>query len=153
MRRRSMVFPGFATAAALGVALVALAACSTGAATAPTISDAWVRPAMGPERPAAGYMVITNTSGQADALLSVSMAGASSVEIHQTTSDASGMMGMHPIPRLEVPAGGTVKLEPGGYHLMIMGLTTPLEVGSKVTLELVFERAGTVVVEADVRQG
>ena len=138
---------------AAAVAVAALAACSTGAATAPTISDAWVRPAMGPDRPAAGYMVITNTSSQADALLSVSTPGASSVEIHETATDASGMMGMHPIPRLEVPAGGTVKLEPGGYHLMIMGLTRPLEVGQKVELELVFERAGTVVVEADVRQG
>ncbi|MFZ5854179.1 MAG: copper chaperone PCu(A)C [Chloroflexota bacterium] len=138
---------------AVAVAAATLAACSTGGTSGPTISDAWVRPAMGPDRPAAAYLVITNRSNQADALLSVSIPGASSVEIHETTTDASGMMGMHPISRLEVPAGGTVKLEPGGYHLMIMGLTTPLEVGSKVKLELVFERAGTVVVEADVRQG
>jgi copper(I)-binding protein len=155
MRSRSarslVAVVGLAVVAAVVVS--ALAACSSGGPTAPTISDAWVRPAMGPDRPAAAYMVITNTSGQADALLSVSMAGASSVEIHETTTDASGMTGMHPIARLEVPAGGTVKLEPGGYHLMIMGLTTPLEVGSKVKLELVFERAGKVVVEADVRQG
>jgi copper(I)-binding protein len=54
---------------------------------------------------------------------------------------------------LEVPAGGTVTLAPGGYHLMIMGLTKTLEVGGKLELDLVFEHAGKVVVQAEVRQG
>ncbi len=135
------------------VVAASLAACSSGAATAPTISDAWVRPPAGMDKPAAAYMVITNSSGQADALLSVSTPAASSVEIHETSTDASGMTGMHPIARLEVPAGGTVTLAPGGFHLMIMGLTKPLEVGGKLELDLVFERAGKVVVQAEVRQG
>jgi hypothetical protein len=139
---------------ASAVVAVSLAACSSGgAAAAPTISDAWVRPPAGMDKPAAAYMVITNSAGQADALLSVSTPAASSVEIHETSTDASGMTGMHPIARLDVPAGGTVKLAPGGYHLMIMGLTTPLEVGGKLELDLVFEHAGKVVVQAEVRQG
>lgn len=139
---------------ASAVVAASLAACSSGgAAGAPTISDAWARPSMGMDQPAAAYMVITNSTGQADALLSVSTPGASSVEIHETSTDTSGMTGMHPVARIDVPAGGTVKLAPGGFHLMIMGLTKPLEVGGKLELDLVFEHAGKVVVQAEVRQG
>jgi copper(I)-binding protein len=138
----------------LALVAVLAAACSSGGSTsAPTISDAWVRPPMGADSPAAGYLTMKNSSDQADALLSVSSPVASSVEIHETTTDASGMMGMQPVDKIEVPAGGTVALEPGGYHLMLMGVTQMLEVGSKVELDLVFERAGKVVVQADVKQG
>ena len=136
------------------VVAATLAACSSAATPAPpTISGAWARPAMGMDKPAAAYMTITNSSSQADALFSVSTLAATSVEIHETTTDASGMTGMHPVDRINVPAGGTVTLEPGGFHLMIMGLTTPLEVGSTLELDLVFERAGKVVVQAEVREG
>lgn len=136
----------------VSVVAASVVACSPGAA-APTVSGAWVRPPMGTDQAAAGYMVIANSSGQADALLSASSPSASSVEIHQTSTDMSGMTGMQPIARLDVPAGGTVKLEPGGYHLMIMGLAKPLAVGDKLELDLVFEHAGKVVVQAEVRQG
>lgn len=147
-------------AALLASLLVAasLAGCSSAAtsapsAAAPTVSDAWVRPPMGSGQPAGGYMTITNPGGQADALVGVSSPVASSVEIHETTTDASGMTGMHPIDRLDVPAGGSVTLQPGGYHLMLMGVTQPLAVGTTVELDLVFEYAGDVTVQAEVRQG
>jgi periplasmic copper chaperone A len=131
-----------------------LAGCTSGgAAVPPTISAAWVRPAMSMDQPAAAYLTITNGGGQADALLSAASPGAASVELHQTSTDTTGMTGMHPVARLDVPAGGTVKLEPGGYHLMIMGLAKPLEAGSSLELDLVFEHAGKVVVQAEVRQG
>jgi copper(I)-binding protein len=146
-----------AAAAALLLGL-ALAACGPGAATtpptgtAPAVSGAWVRPPQGMDRPAAGYLVITGGS-QADALISAKSAIAGSVEIHETSMDSSGMTGMHPISRLEVPAGATVTLQPGGYHLMFMELTGTVEVGAKVQIELTFEKAGTITVEAEVRQG
>jgi len=63
------------------------------------------------------------------------------------------MMGMHPVARLEVPAGGSVRLKPGSYHLMLMGLTGDLVAGKTIQLDLVFERAGKVVVAAEIRQG
>lgn len=140
--------------------VVWLAACSSGTATSTpgagttlTVTGAWVRPPMGAGQPAAAYMVIANPGTQADALLGVSVLGASSVEIHETSTDASGMTGMRPIDRLEVPAGGSVTLQPGGYHVMIMGLTEPPAIGSTFVLDLLFERAGTVTVKAEVRQG
>jgi copper(I)-binding protein len=107
---------------------------------------------MGTDSPAAGYLTIVSSSDQPDALVSASSPVAGSVEIHESTTDAGGMMGMHPVDRIEVPAGGTVTLQPGGFHLMLMGLTQQLELGSTVELDLVFERAGTVVVQADVKQ-
>lgn len=166
---RSLVFSSpdagrrlLAGAGALVLAL-SVGACSAGSsgspgattgttAAAPTISGAWVRPPQGMDRPAAGYLVITGGS-QADALLSASSPVAGSVEIHETTTDASGMTGMHPVSRIEVATGATVSLQPGGYHLMFMGVTGTIEVGGKVRIDLTFEKAGKITVQAEVKQG
>jgi hypothetical protein len=134
-----------------------LSGCGSGAtpapsAVTPTISGAWVRPPIGADRPAAGYLTITNPGGVADALIGVSSPIAMSCEIHETSMDSSGMAGMHPIERLEIAAGGTVTLEPGGYHLMLMDAQA-MTVGDTVELRLEFEKAGTVVVQAEVREG
>lgn len=151
----------WASFAVLSALLFIIAACSSGsgaasasvAPAAPVVSDAWVRPPIGPDRPAAGYMTITNPGGEADALVSVSSPIAMSVEIHETAPDASGMMAMHPVERIDVPAGGSATLEPGGYHLMLMGVTEMPAVGETVELTLTFEKAGDVVVQAEVKAG
>ncbi len=145
-------------AALLPLLLIAVAACSTGPAGTtntglPTISDAWVRPPMAADRPAAGYMTITNPGVDADRLIGASSPVATSVEIHETTEDASGMMGMHPVDRLEIEPGTPVVLEPGGYHLMLMGVTDMPAVGETVEITLTFELAGDMVVQAEVRAG
>lgn len=139
--------------ASLVVALF-LVGCGSGAPTgsAPTISGAWVRPPQGMDRPAAGYLVITGGSA-ADALLRASSPIAGKVEIHETTMDSSGMTGMHPTSRIEIPAGGTVTLQPGGYHLMLMAVTGTITVGGTVQIELTFEKAGTITIRAEVKQG
>ena len=104
------------------------------------------------DRPAAGYLVITGGS-QADALLGATSPAAGTVELHETSMDSSGMTGMHPISRLEIPAAATVTLQPGGYHLMLMEPTGEITVGSTVQLELTFEKAGKITVQAEVKQG
>jgi copper(I)-binding protein len=63
------------------------------------------------------------------------------------------MAGMSDIDHLDIHAGETVELKPGGYHIMLMDLIRDLAVGDKVQLELTFESAGKVTVEAEVRQG
>jgi copper(I)-binding protein len=68
-----------------------------------------------------------------------------------TTAMGGGMMTMRPVERIDVPAGETVALEPGGYHVMLLDLAAPLEVGATVEVTLTFESAGTQVVTADVR--
>jgi copper(I)-binding protein len=143
---------GIVVAASLALVL-SLAGCASGpGGTAPTVSGAWVRPPQGMSLPAAGYLVIKGGS-QADALLSAASPVAGSVELHETATDASGMTGMHPISRLEIPAGGTVTLQPGGYHLMLMMVTGQITVGGKVELNLTFEKSGVVTVQAEVKQG
>ena len=137
--------------AALTVA-VALGGCSSPAASAGSMAvrDAWLRlPTSGQT---AGYLVIENGTGQADVLTSVALPGGGSAMLHQTTTDASGMTGMHPVDGIHVPAGGTVELAPGGFHIMIDGLGT-VAAGDKIELDLTFEHAGKVVVQAEVRAG
>jgi len=145
----------------LAVAAISIAACGSSAtpsgatpsgAVAISISDAWARPGPAGGQSAA-YFTIKNTSGTADALLSGTSPGAAPVELHETSTDGNGMMGMHPVTRLDVPAGGSVQLKPGSYHLMLMGLTGDLVAGKTIPLDLVFERAGKVVVAAEIRQG
>jgi copper(I)-binding protein len=115
------------------------------------ISDAWARPAAAGTQTAA-YLTITNP-GAADTLLSANCADAASTMIHRTTTDASGMTGMSMMKDLPVPAGATVRLEPGGMHVMMTGLTKAFEAGATVELRLTFEHAGLVVVTAAVRPG
>jgi hypothetical protein len=136
------------------VLALTLAACSSAASPSAgtmVVTGAWARTSMGMEMAGAAYMTITNETGQADALISVATDAAANPEIHQTTEDASGMMGMHPVERLDIPAGGTVTLEPGGFHIMLINLTGELVAGSTIELTLTFEQAGEVTVTAEVR--
>ena len=98
------------------------------------------------------YLVISNPGSSPDTLLSASSPSATSVGLHQTSQDATGMMAMHGMDGIEVPAGGGVTLAPGGTHLMLMGLTRDLTPGSSLDLDLVFKSAGAVRVKAEIRQ-
>ena len=129
----------------------ACAAAAPSPAAKPVIRDAWVRPPTGPDRPAAGYMTIRNPGGQPETLIGAATDAASSVELHRTTLD-SGMAGMHPTPGIHIPAGGTVSLAPGSFHLMLIGPKT-MTVGETIELELRFESAGSITVRAEVRNG
>ena len=122
--------------------LVVAAACSGGGgsgATAPTVSGAWVRVPMNAAGPAAAYLRIANTGSGADALVSVSSPAADAVELHESMMGDDGSMGMRPIDELAIPAGGSVELKPGGAHLMLIGLTSPLAAGGTVQLRLTFK--------------
>ena len=57
-----------------------------------------------------------------------------------------------PVDLVEIPAGGEVSFEPGGYHVMLLDLAEPLAVGDSLSLVLTFEEAGDVEIEAEVRE-
>lgn len=95
-----------------------------------------------------GYMVIVN-SGKADALIGASSPVAARVEMHASSMEG-GMMKMRQLQRIELPAGGTVRLAPGALHLMLVGLKQPLVEGSKVPLVLRFAAAGEQRVELKI---
>lgn len=74
-----------------------------------------------------------------------------------TTGDSgdhgNGMMTMREVDSVAIPAGGTVKLEPGGYHIMLLKLTKDLAVGDTIEVTLDFESAATATVTAEVQEG
>ena len=95
-----------------------------------------------------GYMSITN-SGAADKLLSASAAVSTSVELHSMKMEGS-MMRMRRLDALVLPAASTVVLEPGGLHLMFVGLKAPLKAGESFPLKLRLEKAGEVEVQVKI---
>jgi copper(I)-binding protein len=134
-----------------GVLALALLTAACSATASVSVRGAWVRPAV-VGQPTAAYLEIVNASQQPDALVAASSPDAR-IEIHETSIDGGGMAGMQMMPRIDVPAGSSVRLEPGATHLMVMDLAAPLRVGDHLEIRLSFERAGVVVVQADVRAG
>lgn len=98
----------------------------------------------------AAYMVIRNSSNHADRLVKASSDVAHSTELH-ISEIVDGVMSMHPVDSVEVPANGEAELKPGGLHVMLIGLNRDLVAGEKVPLTLEFEIAGKIQVEAEVR--
>lgn len=92
-----------------------------------------------------GYVTIANTGDSADALVGLS-ADFPMVQLHESF-EQDGVMRMQHVERLEIGTGETVKLAPGGYHVMFMGLTEPFVAGTHVPVTLTFENAGEIEVD------
>jgi copper(I)-binding protein len=140
-----------------------------------TVTDVWARESAMSAGNGAVYMTITNGGATDDEVTAASVptSVAAMAQIHETvmatddtgggmpgstegsmsgsTMGGSGMMTMQEVPSVAVPAGETVKFEPGGYHVMLMELASPLEVGQTFELTLTFAKAGEVTVTATVR--
>lgn len=115
-----------------------------------TIGHPWTRQTAPAQKNGGGFLTVANSGKQADRLIAATSPAAAKVEIHTMSMDG-GVMRMRPVPGgLAVPAGGTLALKPGGYHLMLIGLKQPLALGKLVPLTLRFERAGTVTVQLKV---
>lgn len=99
---------------------------------------------------AGGYLKVTNTGTAPDQLLGATFGKADKGEVHEMSMDG-GVMRMKRVDGVEIPAGGSVELKPGGYHLMFMGLKDQLAEGDRVTGRLVFEKAGALDVDFQVR--
>jgi uncharacterized protein YcnI/copper(I)-binding protein len=114
------------------------------------ISTPWTRATPPGAKVAGGYLTVTNGGKTSDKLLGGTFTGGSRIEVHEMSMN-DGVMKMRPLnDGLEIKPGATVKLEPGGYHLMLMDLAKPLAKGDKVKAQLQFEKAGKVDVELDV---
>lgn len=113
------------------------------------IERAWARATAPGATVGAAYLVIDNRSRHSDRLLSLSFPRASSVEVHATIRDLDQVR-MRRIDPLHVAAGERLVLEPGGTHVMLLGLKSPLRQGESLPLTLRFERAGEIVVSVSV---
>jgi hypothetical protein len=112
------------------------------------VEDAWIREAPPAARMLAGYATIANDRPDAIAVVGARSQDFGAVEIHETRMQ-DGVMRMREVPRLEVPAGRRVSLEPGGLHLMLMRPVRELAAGDRVeiVLELGSGESRTVVFE------
>ncbi|MCK1540611.1 copper chaperone PCu(A)C [Bradyrhizobium sp. 147] len=115
------------------------------------ISQAWSRATPGGAKVAGGYLTIENKGAAADRLVSASADLAGKTEIHEMAMD-NGVMKMRPLDKgLVIDPGKTVRLAPGGNHLMLQELKGAFKQGDKVPVTLQFEKAGKVAVSLDVQ--
>jgi hypothetical protein len=115
------------------------------------IADPWSRATPKGASVAAGYVRITNNGTAPDRLMGGSSDVAPTFELHEMTME-NGVAKMRPVKGgLEIKPGETVELKPGSFHVMFVGLKKPLSAGEHVKGTLVFEKAGSVGVEFDVR--
>jgi copper(I)-binding protein len=137
------------TVIAIPVAMANVAAPVAKAATKEkvSISGAWVRPSMMGKDMTAGYMKIKVT-GTSDTLTKVAVPmSIGMAQLHETVM-VDGSMSMREVKQVVIAKGATLKLEPGSYHIMLMGLKSPITVGQKVPITLTFKKKGAVTVTA-----
>lgn len=129
-----------------GLLAAALLIASTAQAqNAVKVEKAWARPTVAGQAGGGGFLTITGGAA-ADRLLSVSAGVSKVVELHQMEMDGN-VMRMRAVDGIDVPAGGTVELKPGGLHVMFMGLNRTLKAGDRFPLTLKFQKAGDVKVD------
>ncbi|MDH3472584.1 MAG: copper chaperone PCu(A)C [Rhodospirillales bacterium] len=115
------------------------------------VTGAWARASLGTAKSGAVYLTVENRGAAADRLIAAETPAASRAALHTHIME-EGVMKMRPVEGgIEIPAGGSAVLAPGGLHVMLMGLAAPLEEGARFPLTLTFEQAGPVTVEVLVR--
>jgi periplasmic copper chaperone A len=115
------------------------------------ITQPWSRATPGGAKIAGGFLTIENKGTAPDRLISGAGDIAGKVEIHEMAMN-NGVMTMRPLDKgLVIEPGKSVKLAPGGYHLMLMDLKQPFKQGDKVPVTLEFEKAGKVALSLDVQ--
>lgn len=127
----------FARSVLLLITTPFLFACGETTETSPalTVSAAWVRAPMPNAQMTAGYFSITNNTTRALRIVGASSPQFDRTEIHETTM-VDGTMRMRPVARVSIDAGATVAFQPGGQHMMLIGMRAELTPASSVSLLL-----------------
>ncbi|MBZ0092467.1 MAG: copper chaperone PCu(A)C [Burkholderiales bacterium] len=99
----------------------------------------------------AAYMVLKNPSAAQHTLTKASSPAARVTELH-THMHVNGMMEMRPVKQIDIPAKGETSLQPGGLHVMLIGLKIPLKEGDAVPLTLTFEDGSSKRIDAPVKK-
>ncbi|MDD2728214.1 copper chaperone PCu(A)C [Malikia sp.] len=121
------------------LASIAALALNAWAQSSVKIEDAWVRGTVAQQKATGAFMRLT--APRDTRLVAVSSPVAGVVELHEMSLD-NGVMKMRAIAGLALPAGKTVELKPGGYHVMLLDLKAPVAAEQQVPLTLVFEAQG-----------
>ncbi len=121
------------------------------AAGALAIGHPWSRETAPGQKAGGGFLTITNKGKTEDRLISATSPAAADVQIHMMKVE-DGVMRMRRVTGgLAIPAGGTLELKPGGYHIMFMGLKKPFKQGDMIPATLAFARQGKVAVRFKVQ--
>ncbi len=140
--------------AAAALAAFALATAPAAHAAEPAkvmVSGVWARATGGMTQSGAIFFTLDNRGPSDDRLVAVATPAAKVAQIHEMSMGANNVMHMREIGGLDVPAGKSVALAPGGYHVMLMQLANPLKAGDTFPLTLRFARSGTQTVDVTVR--
>ncbi len=136
----------------LAAALLSFAAVATSAhdykAGAIAIGHPYARATAAGQPTGGGFLKLSN-GGADDKLLSATAAVSASVELHEMKMEGD-VMRMRQVDGIALPAGKSVELRPGGFHIMFVGLKAPLKAGDKFPMKLKFEKAGEVEVMVNV---
>jgi hypothetical protein len=137
---------------ASGLLAMCIVALGTAAHAQVTVRDAWVRGTVPAQKSTGAFMTLT--SGEDARVVAIASPIARQAEIHESSMHG-GVMHMHGVEALELPAGKAVELKPGGFHVMLMGLKGPVREGDTVPLTLTIEgrdrKRTTLEVKAAVR--
>lgn len=117
------------------------------------VSDAWARAAHAGQPTSAAYLTLCNGGESDDALVAVSMGGVNAAEIHITSVSADGTTSMAPADEIPLPAGEPVSLQPGGAHIMLIGVERAMSPNNAPTVRLMFRSAPPQDVALEVRKG
>jgi len=136
----------------LATTLSLLGALAGPAAAQTQVTEAWVRGTVAQQSATGAFMQLQSAKG--GKLVAASSPVAGMVELHSMSMEGTTMR-MRAVPAVELPAGRSVELKPGGLHVMLMDLKNPLKAGDKVPLTLTIENTGgqreTLQVTATVR--
>lgn len=148
--RTSLTHPTRAVLAVLFATLVALsAACSNGGGDAITVGDPYVK-AMPAGEMSAAFATLSNNTSSDIQVTAASSDAAEKTELHEMAMDGSAMV-MREVESITIPANGSVQLEPGGLHVMLIGLTEALEPGAEITIILTLSTGDDITVTAVAR--
>ena len=114
------------------------------------VAHGWARASAGPARAGAAYVTVHKGGAAADRLTGAESPVARKAMLHSHAMDGQ-IMRMRHVEEIDVPAGKEIVFRPGGYHIMLMGLKSPLKEGETFPLTLVFEKAGKKTLEIAVR--
>ena len=147
--------PGWSAGLASAICLAVLAIFGISGAQASDgvkAMEAWARPSLGKAPNSAAYLTIMNHSGSADRLVAAKADVSERVELHQHIMEGN-VAKMRPVEGgIEVPANGKVELKPGGFHVMLIGLSGKLSEGDSFPMTLVFESGAEQTIEVSVRK-
>lgn len=131
-------------------ALIATLAIASSTLYAQTVEvkDAWVRASVPGQKATGAFMKLTSKEGAR--LVGAASPVAGVVEVHEMKMEGD-VMKMRRVPALDLPAGKTVELKSGGYHVMMMDLKAALQKDSTVPLTLVFQDAKGVQSKVELK--